>query len=45
MQATISDLHFNQHRQLKAKENPVTDEELLVEYRQTGNRELYAQLV
>jgi RNA polymerase sigma-70 factor (ECF subfamily) len=45
MQATISDLHFNHNRQLKAKENPVTDEELLVEYRQTGNRELYAQLV
>lgn len=45
MQATVSELHFNHKRQLKAKENPVTDEELLLEYRQTGDRELYAQLV
>ncbi|MEM9412773.1 MAG: sigma-70 family RNA polymerase sigma factor [Planctomycetota bacterium] len=45
MQATIHDLHFNHTRQLSAKESPVTDEELLLEYRETGNRELYAQLV
>ncbi len=45
MQATVNDLHFNHARQLKAKENPVTDEQLLLEYRQTGDRELYAQLV
>lgn len=45
MQATVTDLHFNHTRQLKAKEDPVTDEELLLEYRRTGNRELYAQLV
>ena len=45
MQATITELHFNHKRQLKAKENSVTDEDLLLEYRQTGNRELYAQLV
>ena len=48
MQATSHDLHFNDchiNRQLKAKSNPVTDEQLLLEYRQTGDRELYAQLV
>ena len=45
MQATITELHFNHKRKLKAKENSVTDEDLLLEYRQTGNRELYAQLV
>ena len=45
MQATIADLHFNHERQLNAKELPVTDEDLLLEYRQTGDRELYAQLV
>ena len=45
MQATIHDLHFNHNRQLEAKEKPVTDEELLIEYRQGGSRELYAQLV
>lgn len=44
MQATITDLHFTE-RQLKAKSDPVTDEQLLLEYRQTGDRELYAQLV
>ncbi len=45
MQATINDLHFNHTRQLSAKQNPVTDERLLLEYRKTGDRELYAQLV
>ena len=45
MQATIHDLHFNHTRQLSAKENPVTDEDLLLQYRETGDRELYAQLV
>ncbi len=45
MQATINDLQFNYRRQLQAKENPVTDEQLLVRYRQTGDRELFAQLV
>ncbi len=45
MQATVNELHYNHKRQLKAKENPVTDEELLLEYRQTGDRELYATLV
>ena len=45
MQATIHDLHFNFTRQLTAKENPVTDEDLLLQYRETGDRELYAQLV
>ena len=45
MQATIHDLHFNHTRQISAKQAPVTDEQLLLEYRETGNRELYAQLV
>ena len=45
MQATINDLYFDHTRQLKAKENTVTDEMLLLEYRETGDRELYAQLV
>ena len=45
MQATIHDLHFNHTRQLSAKEKTVTDEELLLQYRETGDRELYAQLV
>lgn len=45
MQATIHDLHFNHTRQLTAKENPVTDEQLLLDYRESGDRELYAQLV
>ena len=45
MQATINDLHYNHSRQLTAKLNPVTDEQLLIEYRQSGDRELYAQLV
>ncbi len=45
MQATINDLHFDHSRQLRAKELPVTDEQLLLRYRQTGDRELFAQLV
>ena len=45
MQATIHDLHFNHIRQISAKQQPVTDEQLLLEYRETGDRELYAQLV
>ena len=45
MQATLmNDLHFTD-RQFKAKNDPVTDEQLLLEYRETGDRELYAQLV
>ena len=45
MEATIVELHYNSDRQLAAKEAPVTDEQLLLEYRQTGDRELFAQLV
>jgi RNA polymerase sigma-70 factor (ECF subfamily) len=45
MQATIHDLHFNHTRQETAKENPVTDEQLILQYRETGDRALYAQLV
>ncbi len=45
MEATITDLFYNTQRQLKAKTETVTDEQLLLEYRQTGDRELYAQLV
>ena len=45
MRATISDLHYNTRRQLLAKENPLTDEQLLLQYRQSGDRELFAQLV
>jgi RNA polymerase sigma-70 factor (ECF subfamily) len=45
MEATINDIFFNTDRQLKAKIDTVTDEQLLLEYRQTGDRELYAQLV
>ncbi len=45
MEATITDLFYNTNRQLKAKTETVTDEQLLLEYRQTGDRELYAQLV
>lgn len=45
MQATVNDLHYNVRRQLNAKENPLTDEQLLLRYRQTGDRELFAQLV
>lgn len=45
MQSTIHDLHFNHTRQKSAKQNPVTDEQLILDYRDTGDRELYAQLV
>lgn len=45
MQGTIHDLFFNTQRQFEAKTQPVTDEDLLLEYRSTGDRELYAQLV
>jgi len=45
MEAITQSLNFNTERQLKAKTDPVTDEQLILEYRQTGNRELYAQLV
>lgn len=45
MQATVSYLDSNTQRQLQAKELPVTDEELLLEYRQTGDRETFALLV
>ena len=45
MEATINDLFYNSQRQLKAKTESVTDEQLLLEYRRTGDRELYAQLV
>jgi len=45
MEATINDFYCNTSRQLKAKTDSVTDEQLLLEYRRTGDRELYAQLV
>ncbi len=45
MEATVTDLFYNSNRQLKAKSDTVTDEQLILEYRQTGDRELYAQLV
>jgi RNA polymerase sigma-70 factor, ECF subfamily len=45
MQATVYDLDFNYARQRQAKESEVTDEQLLLEYRQTGDREVFAQLV
>jgi RNA polymerase sigma-70 factor (ECF subfamily) len=45
MQATIYDLDYNSARQLEARENPVTDEQLLQTYRQTGDREAFALLV
>ena len=45
MQGTIHDLYFNTQRQFEAKTKPVTDEELLLGYRESGDRELYAQLV
>ncbi|MCE2791094.1 MAG: RNA polymerase sigma factor [Planctomycetota bacterium] len=45
MQATIYDLDYNSARQLQAKEHPVTDEQLLQTYRQTGDREAFALLV
>lgn len=45
MQATIYDLDFNSARQLQATGNPVTDEQLMQTYRQTGDREAFALLV
>ena len=45
MEATVNDIYFDSNRQLKAKSEPVTDEQLLIEYRETGDRELYATLV
>ena len=46
MRAKVNDFQFNHtSHQLQAKQNPVTDEQLILEYRLTGNRELYAQLV
>jgi RNA polymerase sigma-70 factor (ECF subfamily) len=45
MEATINDLYYNGNRQIEAKTDSVTDEQLLLEYRETGDRELYAQLV
>lgn len=45
MEATITTLFYDTERQLKAKSDTVTDEQLLLEYRRTGDRELYAQLV
>jgi RNA polymerase sigma-70 factor (ECF subfamily) len=45
MQATVYDFEYNSTRQLQARENPVTDEQLLLTYRQTGDREAFALLV
>jgi RNA polymerase sigma-70 factor (ECF subfamily) len=45
MVAINRSLNVNSDRQLKAKTDPVTDEQLFLEYRRTGDRELYAQLV
>ncbi len=45
MDATVHDIYFNTNRQIIAKADPVTDEELLLEYLKTGDRELYATLV
>ena len=45
MEATVNDIFYDTNRQLKAKSEPVTDEQLLIEYRETGDRELYATLV
>ena len=45
MEARNADFLNNDVRQLAAKMMPMTDEQLLLEYRQTGNRELFAQLV
>ena len=45
MQTTLNELHGNFERQLQAKTSPVTDEQLLLRYRQTGERELFDQLV
>lgn len=45
MEATVNDIYFNTDRQRIAKADPVTDEELILEYRETEDRELYASLV
>lgn len=45
MQATVFGLDSNSARQLQAWDNPVTDEQLLQTYRQTGDREAFALLV
>lgn len=45
MEATLTELFYDSKRQLKARSGTVTDEQLILEYRQTGDRELYAQLV
>lgn len=46
MRAKVNDFHFSHTQsQLEAKQNPVTDEQLILDYRRTGDRELYAQLV
>ncbi len=45
MEATVVDLFYQHGRQVRSKELPVTDEQLLLEYRQTGDRESFAQLV
>lgn len=45
MEATVNDIYCHTSEQLKAKLDPVTDEQLLLDYCQSGDRELYAQLV
>lgn len=45
MRATVNYLEVNSRRQLHAKELHVTDEELLIEYRKSGDRETFALLV
>lgn len=44
MEATLNNVR-RIDRQIQAKSNQVNDEQLLLEYRKSGNRELYAQLV
>jgi RNA polymerase sigma-70 factor (ECF subfamily) len=45
MPAAVNYLEVNFQRQVQAKELPVTDEELLIRYRETGDRETFALLV
>lgn len=45
MPATVNHLEASFQRQLRARELPVTDEELLIKYRETGDREAFATLV
>lgn len=45
MQGTVNYLEINPQRQLQAKEFPLTDEQLVLEYRETGDRETFALLV